>query len=52
MWQRSVSWIPAFRPAPKKVTIQVCCPECAARVQSDPAGTLASVIADRGRGLR
>lgn len=33
---------------PKGVAIYVCCPDCAARVRSDPETYLLKVIADRG----
>ncbi len=45
--RRSLSWIAAFRPSLKAVTIYVCCPECVAKVKSDPATYLVKVIGER-----
>lgn len=39
-----------FQKRPPEITIYVCCPECAARVKSDPGTYLFRVVAERSSG--
>lgn len=48
-WQKITFKAPSSQQ--QKVSIYVCCPECAARAQGDPAGYLVKVIQERGGGL-